>query len=254
VKFLDNKYDLVILLGVIPSIDEPVLLQELQESSAKVVHMTPFEDAALKCELLCRYEAGSEEGVVAILSKTLCMNLPVEFEDYFESLDEGYLSAETNIGEDEFEEILEMYEEAKSAVLIIAEDVLYHDRSKNINKFLKILKEFTKLEVISLSSHDFESSLSVPQEVEELKSFDGTVVLQYKSKDNLEKLIGSKQFSVAAKSQNNQKVNVYIEDKVEERIFEVDEKLKGTIALMPVKDENLSYRYKVAKITKREVQ
>ncbi len=83
-----------------------------------------------------------------------------------------------------------------------------------------------------------------------MKSFDGTVVFEYSSDENGELLIGSAQFAVAAKVQNGQPVTV----KNQNREFRLDKKLKGTIALMPSMIDENSYRFEVAKITKREVQ
>jgi hypothetical protein len=62
-------------------------------------------------------------------------------------------------------------------------------------------------------------------------------------------LIGSAQFARAAKVKNGQKIAIENQN----REFRLDAKLKGTIALMASDTNEDSYRYKVVKITKREV-
>lgn len=261
VNFLKSDYDLIILCGVVPFIDSVELLHDLRslkDKNSKIVLLSPIEDVKLSedLELFCKYEAGSEEGVIAMLSKFLSKELPKELQEYFENLDDGYLSAETNIGEDEIEEIQALYEDAKNPVFIFGQDLTIHERSKNIANFLNILKSYTRFQTVSLEEFEFKNCCEIPDEVEDLKSFDGTAILQCKANDTQQTnlLIGSIQFSIAAKSSNGQSLHVSFEDTSKERKFVVDENLKGTIALMPMDEKVNAYRYKVAKITKREVQ
>ena len=258
----NGNHDLILVCGVIPCIDNQVLLEELENNlkqGVKIVLLSPIEDTKLanNLSLYCKYEAGSEEGVIALLTKCLASNLPEDLQEYFDDLDDGYLSAETNIGEDEIEEISAFYEQAKNPLFIFGRDFLVHERSHNIEKLLHILKNYSRLELLPLTDFTFNESYEIPEIVEELKSFDGTAIVVCKAKNDKETklLIGSPQFSIAAKSSNNQDLHVNIGGGVIlEKKFVIDENLKGTIALMPMLEEENSYRYKVAKITKREVQ
>ncbi len=70
-------------------------------------------------------------------------------------------------------------------------------------------------------------------------------------------LIGSKQFSIAAKINDGDKIKVAYNGKEIETVYKVDEKLKGTAALMPtfnlgIKSDayNLMYRFNKTKITR----
>jgi NADH-quinone oxidoreductase subunit F len=261
VNFLENNYDLIILCGIVPFIDSIELLNDLQnvkDKNSKIVLLSPIEDVKLceDLELFCKYEAGSEEGVVAMLSKYLVKELPKNLQEYFENLDDGYLSAETNIGEDEIEEIQALYGNAKNPLFIFGKDLVVHECSENIARFLNILKSYSRFEMVSLEKFEFTDCCETPYEVEDLKSFDGTAILQCKARNEKETnlLIGSAQFSIAAKSSNGQFLHVSFDGISKEREFVVDENLKGTIALMPMDEKVDVYRYKVAKITKREVQ
>jgi NADH-quinone oxidoreductase subunit F len=260
---MQNSNDLIIVLGAIPSIDDEEICENLIEKSTKgtnVVLLSTMEDKELNSylRLFCKYEAGSEEGLIAILAKYLLQdkNIPSKLREYFDDLDEGYLSAETNIGEEEFEDLQELYKKAQAPLLIIGRDLLLHPRKENIKRFLSILKKYADLNFFSFQAMDLSGKIETPSEIEELKSFDGTVVFNCKAsnEDELNLLIGSRQFSIAAKAQNNQEIVVSFGGVRQNRKFVIDEDLKGTIALMPmIEGDTSSYRYKMAKITKREV-
>ncbi len=243
-------HDLVVVIGSMLSLDDKELFKTIKDS--KIALISVLEDLPLmkSVEFFSRYEAGSEEGVIAILAKEFLKNtdLPQEIRDYFDELDEGYISAETNIGEEEAQELHVMIQNASKPLIIFGKDMFLNSRVENISKFINLLKKYSNIEIKCLKKMKTDS-LHV-EEVEELESFDGTVVFEYNSDENGELLIGSAQFAVAAKVQNGQLVTVQNQN----REFRLDKKLKGTIALMPSEINENSYRFKVAKITKREVQ
>lgn len=242
--------DLVVVVGSMLSLDDKELFKNIKNS--KIALISVLEDLPLmeSVEFFSRYEAGSEEGVVAILTKELLKdaNLSQETKDYFADLDEGYISAETNIGEEEIGELHEMLQNASKPLIVFGKDMFLNSREENISRFINLLKKYSNIEIKCLRKLKTDS-LHV-EEVEELESFDGTVVFEYNSNENVEFLIGSAQFGVAAKVQDGQPIIV----KNQNREFRLDKKLKGTIALMANEANEDSYRFEVAKITKREVQ
>ena len=244
------SHDLVVVIGSMLSLDDKELFKTIKDS--KIALISVLEDLPLmkSVEFFSRYEAGSEEGVIAILAKEFLKDtdLPQEIRDYFDELDEGYISAETNIGEEEAQELHVMIQNASKPLIVFGKDMFLNSRVENISKFINLLKKYTNIEIKCLKKMETDS-LHV-EEVKELESFDGTVVFEYNSNENGELLIGSAQFAVAAKVQNGQLVTVQNQN----REFRLDKKLKGTIALMPSEIDENSYRFKVAKITKREVQ
>ncbi len=242
--------DLVVVIGSMLSLDDKELFENIQNS--KIALICVLEDLPLmkSAEFFSRYEAGSEEGVVAILAKEFLKDadLPQETKKYFDELDEGYISAETNIGEEEVEELHVMLQNASKPLIVFGKDMFLNPRSENISKFINLIKQYSDIEIKCLGKLKTDS-LHV-EEIEELESFDGTVVFEYNSDENLELLIGSAQFGVAAKVQNGQPIVVQNQN----REFRLDKKLKGTIALMANELSEDSYRFKQVKITKREVQ
>ena len=244
------KNDLVVVIGSMLSLDDKKLFEEIQDS--KIALISILEDIPLmrSVKFFCRYEAGSEEGVVAILSKELLKNanLSQEIKEYFDELDEGYISAETNIGEEEAEELYTMIKNASNPLIIFGKDLLLNPRNENISKFINLIIEYCDVEVKCLK--ELKTKSIQVEEIEELKSFDGTVIFKYNSQNNRDILVGSAQFGVAAKVEDGQAILVENQN----REFKLDKKLKGTIALMADEFNEDSYRFKVAKITKREVQ
>ena len=243
--------DLVVVIGSMLSHDNLELLEEIKNS--KIALVSVMEDTTLMndVEQFIQYEAGSEEGVVAILAKEFlsATDFPKEIKEYFDDLDEGYISAETNIGEEEAEELHVMIKNASKPLIIFGKDVFLNQRVENISKLINLIKEYSDIEIKCLGELKSDEIMPI-EEVEELQSFDGTVVFEYNSIEGRNLLIGSAQFGVAAKVQDGQLIVV----KNENREFKLDKKLKGTIALMANETNEDSYRFKVAKITKREVQ
>lgn len=244
------KHDLVVVIGTTLSLDEKDFLKEIEDS--KIALVSVMEDLSImdRVGFFSRYEAGSEEGVVAILAKELLSDKKIdsEIENYFDELDEGYLSAETNIGEEELEDLHVKLQNAKSPLIVFGKDMFLNERAKNISKFINLIAKYSGYEVRCLENLVQDEEI-LPEEIKELESFDGTIVFEYKNDDSFDSLYGSAQFAVAAKLQDGQNIEV----KKQKRKFILDKKLKGTIALMPSMSENNSYRYQAAKIIKREV-
>jgi NADH-quinone oxidoreductase subunit F len=245
------KNDLIVVVGSMLSLDDKKLFEDIKDS--RIALLSVLEDLPLmgKVEFFSRYEAGSEEGVVAILAKELLKDteIPSRDKQYFDELDEGYISAETNIGEEEVEELHSMIQEATSPIIIFGKDIFLNSRIENISKFINLISKYSGIEVKCLGTLKQTDDGSL-EEVEELDSFDGAVIFEYNSNEDNNLLVGSPQFGVAAKVQDGQMVVVENQN----REFKLDKKLKGTIALMANEVNENSYRFKVVKITKREVQ
>ncbi len=150
------KSDLVITLGVRLSSDNPMVrffvAEAAQKKNARVIEMHPMEDYTLQniVKEFIRYEVGSEEGVLAILTKALLQEqeLPKELKDYFNDLDEGYISAECNVGEEEIEKIANFAKALKNKTLILGEDLYTHKEAKNIALLAGLLEKYSDFSVV----------------------------------------------------------------------------------------------------------
>ena len=147
--------DVVISFGVWfqdESVESPTLLHKIVEEKAKFVYMHPIEDATLQTSItqFIKYEVGSEEGVAALLAYTLLedKDLPKEIEDILEDLDIGYVSAESNVGEEELESMHSLIDEKKTTSLIIGSDVYTHPKAGQIAKLIALLERYAGIHIV----------------------------------------------------------------------------------------------------------
>ena len=240
---------------IINSIEETV-----NKNNSKFIYMHPIDNANLKpfYSQLIKYEVGSEEGICALLLNSFVKNSSKEIEKFIEDLDLGYISAESSAGEEEFEEANEAYSKAKNKSLIIGNDLILHERVENIVKLLAVIKKYSDFNLVVLDKNLEKSIDSCSnfdlEELEELKSFNGTLV--YKLVDeNSDELLVSQTFANIAKVGNDNEVYLISKDEKIKRILKIDKNLNGTIGILKTKiNEDIfnGYKYKQVKIEKVE--
>ena len=143
--------------------------------------------------------------------------------------------------------------------MIIGDDLLEHKRIENIIKLLALIKKYTNFELIVLNE-DLEKKINSCtnfdlEEIEELKSFNGTLVYKLIDENQNDELIASKTFANIAKVANGDEIYINSKDEKIKRTLKVDETLNGTIAILKIKNSNdifNGYRYKQVKIEKVE--
>ncbi len=148
--------DGIIVLGGRITTDNPgvryAMTTAARHNGAKIIYMHPLEDVLLQNVVtqFVKYEAGSEEGVMAMLAKTLLSDadLSDEFRTYFNELDEGYLCAESNAGDEEFARIAKSLRRLKRKTLVIGSDVLNHDRAQNIARLAALVEAYTDFSLV----------------------------------------------------------------------------------------------------------
>lgn len=232
----------------------------VNKNSAKFIYMHPIDNANLKSfySQLIKYEVGSEEGICALLLNSFVKNSTAEIEKFIDDLDLGYISAESSAGEEEFEEAYEEYIKAKNKTLIIGNDLVLHERVENIVKLLAIIKKYSDFNLVVLDENlekSIDSSISFDlEELEELKSFNGTLV--YKLVDeNSDELLVSQTFANIAKVTNESEVYLISKNEKIKRVLKIDKNLNGTIGILKTKiNEDIfnGYKYKQVKIEKVE--
>ncbi len=255
--------DAIIVLGMHTTTDihglHDAIAQAANENKARVIYMHPLEDHSLQniVTQYVKYEVGSEEGVMAMLAKTLLMDVTMseEHQAFFNDLDDGYLCAESNVGDEEFEKIKESLSNRKHKTLILGSDVVNHERVQNIVRIAALVEAYTDFSLIS----DFDRDICTDGALEDiatLPEFNGTVVYRCNSNGEFDRnsaLRGSSQFAIAARIGDGDEVKIHFKDSTETRTFILDEKLKGTIALVPSYDiandsMNQAYRFEKTKI------
>lgn len=259
------KSDFIISLGTMLSDNREdirnSIIESIAKTNAKFTYMHPIDNIDLKLYYtqFIKYEVGSEEGICALLLDTFVKNSDEQTKAFIEDLDLGYISAESSAGEEEFEEAYLNYSEAKNKLLIIGDDLLLHKRIDNIIKILALIKKYSDFELIVLNE-DLENKINACidsdlEEIEELKSFNGTVVYKLIEDEESDELVASKTFANISKVKNNDEVYIDFKDEKIKKILKVDDTLNGTIAILKVKNSDdifNGYRYKQVKIEKVE--
>ena len=150
--------DAVIMIGTRISRDNPGVKYSVniatKKQRAQFIYMHPIDDIALqnKYTQFVKYEASSEEGVLALLASYLIKDIPSEFKAYFDDLDIGYLSGETSVGEEELESIVKKLIRRKNKTLVIGEDLYGHQNASNIAKLVGLIEKHTDFDVVLIPS------------------------------------------------------------------------------------------------------
>lgn len=151
-----RQSDGIIVLGGRITTDNPAVRYAMttaaRHNGAKVVYMHPIEDELLQNVVtqFVKYEVGTEEGVVAMLAKTLLAGADVSDETraFFDGLDEGYLCAESNVGDEEYAHITKSFVRAKRKTLVIGSDLITHKRSLNIARLCALIETYTEFSLV----------------------------------------------------------------------------------------------------------
>lgn len=259
--------DAIIMVGTRISIDNPTIAHSVniatKKQNAQFIYMHPIDDIALqdKYTQFSKYEAGSEEGVLALLASYLIKDIPAKYKQYFDDMDIGYLSGETSVGEEELESIVNKITKSKNKVLVIGEDLYEHSQASNIAKLIGLIDCYTDFEVIIIPPQ-IDTLDDTLNDVDNISTFNGTVIYICKPLplQSNNKLQGSSSFATAAKIKDGNTVNITYDGKTMTKDFKLDSTIKGTIALYPTNDDvsnddkiQIGYRFKQVKIEKVEV-
>ena len=151
-----KQADAAIVVGTRIATDNPMVRYALrtasQHNGAKIVYAHPMEDALMKntATQFMKYEAGSEEGVIALLANEILngCDLDEASRSFFDELDLGYLEAESNIGDDEIKLMRKSFARSTKRVLVVGSDLFAHVRAKNIAKIVALIEKYSNYSVV----------------------------------------------------------------------------------------------------------
>jgi len=151
-----TKSRAIVIMGTRINDDAPIVKYHLNMASkwqrARIAYMHPLEDNEMSniVTQFIKYEAGSEEGVAALLADTLLkdVELPTDVRAVLNDLDIGNLSAETNVGEEELEALVKSHIKKVGFSLVVGSDLYAHPRAQNIAKLLALLEKYAGFNVI----------------------------------------------------------------------------------------------------------
>lgn len=148
--------DSILMIGSMIASDNPgvryAITTAARHNGAKVIYAHPVEDDLMQNVVtqFLKYEVATEEGVLALIAKYILSNCEVDskYRKYLDNLDIGYLSAESNIGEDELELMMKTLFKAKKNILVIGTDIVYHKRASNIAKLVALIEKYSDFSVL----------------------------------------------------------------------------------------------------------
>jgi len=151
--------DGVIVMGSRILTDNPAVRYHITMASkrhnARVIYMHPMEDKQMQNVVtqFVKYEVGTEEGVLAMLAKTMLEGKVdvKKIENFLNDLDEGYLSAESNVGEEELDEIKKSLARCNRIALVIGEDCINHPRAEQIARLAALFERFGGMSVLPVA-------------------------------------------------------------------------------------------------------
>ena len=151
-----KQADAVIVIGTRIATDNPMVRYALrtasQHNGAKIVYAHPMEDALMQntATQFMKYEAGSEEGVIALLANEILKDSDLDeaSRSFFDELDLGYLEAESNIGDDEIKLMRKAFARSTKRVLVVGSDLFAHVRSTNIAKLVALIEKYSDYSLV----------------------------------------------------------------------------------------------------------
>jgi len=146
----------IVIFGTRLNDDAPMVKYHSNMASkhhkARIAYMHPIEDPDIRniVTQFIKYEVGSEEGVAALLAKTLLEGkaLPEKIERYLNDLDIGNLSAESNIGEEELSALARSLWKKSDFTLVAGADLYDHPEAVNIAKLLGLIERYSDFDVL----------------------------------------------------------------------------------------------------------
>lgn len=189
-----------------------------------------------------RYEVGSEEGVSALLLLELCKN--EHLKSYLDSLDSGYLCAETNIAQEELQLIKDSINRAKNPCFIVSGDILKHKKAQNI------IQIFSHFDFPIFFLGDVLQQNNNLEPLSAIDEWNGCVIYIDSKKISQTNLIISKEFARAWGLSDEQKIIINGDSLQCEAICKMDNDFSGVIGILQINKQIEGYPYRKITITK----
>lgn len=146
----------IVVFGTRINDDNPMVKYHITMASkrnrARVAYLHPIEDNSISniVTQFIKYEAGSEEGVVALLANALLNghNISDEMKNFLNDLDIGNLSAESSIGEEELEYLVKSIDKKQRFTIVAGSDLYNHPRATQIAKILGAIEKYSNFSLV----------------------------------------------------------------------------------------------------------
>jgi len=209
-----KQSDAAIIIGSRIATDNPAVRYALttaaKHNGAKIVYAHPMEDALMQNTVsqLMKYEVGTEEGVMALLANAILSDADLSDDEraFFNDLDLGYLDAESNIGDEEIDQMMKSFSRSKNRVLIIGNDLIAHNRSENIAKLAALIEKYSSFSLVIVPSEVNTLGVSLICDLD--KDEDIIDVVGYNAKGNF--IISSLSFANLSVPSLNQQEGTFV--------------------------------------------
>ena len=243
--FIDSSFD----ISYLNHFDFIVALGVCAKNIKSDIYINPLLDTQTKHYI--RYEAGTEEGVAALF---LCdFYKGKSLIDTIKSLDYGYLTSETNIAEEEMQEIKKSFYLHKNPLLLFGDNFYLHQRNKNILNIFSNLAQSINIAFLGNDEriHIIKKSQKNIEQIATLPENNGCIV--YVDFITLQKplLRFSSEFAKAWNINDNDYIEICFDDFKIEAFCLLDSTLSGVIGILRLdKKIDCGYRYKKVMINK----
>ena len=178
-----KQAEAAIIIGSRVATDNPgvryALTTAARHNGAKIVYAHPMEDTLMQntATQFMKYEVGTEEGVMALLAYELLKGADVDEASraYLDGLDLGYLSAESNVGDDELLAMTKSFARAENKVLILGSDLFAHERAQNIAKLAALIEKYTDFSLLIIPNEVNSLGVSLICELDKDEEIDNVV-------------------------------------------------------------------------------
>ena len=198
------------------SLSDKNLAKKIKEHEFK--YISCIEDSELGGENLIRCEIGSISYVLALL----CKYANLSCDEFFSELDDGLISGECNVGEEEFEELGEWIKDVKN--IIIDDSFFTHPDKDAIFWLLEILGKNVVL------AGDCRKEFNDYHKIDD-------------------EIVGGVQFGIVAKAKDGDMLELKAKDFSVKAKFKLDPSLKGTVAIFGAKEFD-GYAFKQVVVSK----
>ena len=201
----------------------------------EVFVVSPLDDellfSAIKNHHFLKYEIDTLGFVLALVCARVLEFPEIEFPE----IDQGYLSGESNVSEEEIQTLCEFFSSCDG--IIVAPENFSGANSANIAFMLNALSKKFDFCVVGINGKPYELNAPLKMsELEEGADFNGASVFCLPAENVA--LKGSAMFAMASKLKNGAKVDI----EGIEATFELDSRLKGTTGLFFA--PNAKYEFK----------
>jgi NADH-quinone oxidoreductase subunit G len=178
-----KQADAIVVIGSKIASDNPALRYAMTTASkhngAKIVYAHPIEDVLIQNTItqFMKYEVGTEEGVLALIADAILKDADLSDEDrkVFTDLDAGYLSAESNVGEEEIALMMRSFTRTKNHILVIGNDLIAHERASNIAKLAAMIEKYSNFSLVIVPNEVNTLGVSLICELDKDEEISGVV-------------------------------------------------------------------------------